>query len=373
MCRVNRDGAITRANRALVRLLGYRHADELRKVDFANTVFESATDLRWFMERAVSTGTTEWIETGWRKKNRRRLSVRLQLQAVADGSVDIVVEDVTGLRAVEEKLRQAQRLEAVGRLASEVAATCDNLLRDASHNGRQWLTAIDSDTDLRHRGELLLGEVTRAASFLRQLAVYGNKQVRSLEPVSVQRVLRDLEPVLKRVVGDDIELLLPKTPGSVDTHVDVEAERVERVLVNVASYARERMPHGGRFQIDLATTVVDRRFVAKHPNVRPGSHVLITVSEIGRASRPPLSIEMPAEPDAAEATRPAGDRPGVDLGALLGLIGDCGGHLWMTAEPPGNMTLKIHLPKRAPREVIDRGVPVPSLDRGRSLVKWFRH
>ena len=83
-------------------------------------------------------------------------------------------------------------------------------------------------------GERLLHEVTRAAGFLRQLGVYGKKQATALEPIDVNRVLRDLEPVLKRVAGDEIELVLPKTSSPVN--VDVEAERVERVLVNVASY-----------------------------------------------------------------------------------------------------------------------------------------
>ena len=125
-------------------------------------------------------------------------------------------------------------MEAVGRLATEVAGTCDNVLRDVSHDAQQWLATIDSDTALRHEGERLLHEVTRAAGFLRQLAAYGKKQVTALEPIDVNRVLRDLEPVLKRVAGDDIELVMPKTSSPVN--VDVEAERVERVLVNVASY-----------------------------------------------------------------------------------------------------------------------------------------
>jgi nitrogen-specific signal transduction histidine kinase len=311
------------------------------------------------------------VETTWRKKDRGRLVVRLQLLASTDGTIDINVEDVTRLRDVEERLRQAQRMEAVGRLASEVAATCDSLLRDASLHGQQWLAETGGNTPSRQQGEQVLGDVSRAASYLRQLSVYGNQQVSALEPVSVQRVLRDLEPVLKRVAGDNIELVLPKTSASVD--VDVEAERVERVLVNVASYARERMPHGGRVKIDLATTMVDRAFVARHPNVRPGAHVLITVTEIRGADRPSLPPDLQAEADAVDANRSSSVKPGVDVGALVGLIAECGGHLWMAAEPPGNMTLKIHLPKRAQDDVVEAGAPGPRGDRRGKLAGWFRH
>ena len=197
----------------------------------------------------------------------------------------------------------------------------------------QWLAAIESDTPIRHQGEQLLGEVTRAARFLRQLGVYGNEQVNALEPVSVNRVLQDMEAVLKRLAGDDIELILPKASPPVD--VDVDAERVERVLVNVASYARERMPHGGRLKIDLSTVVVDRRFIAKYPNVRPGNHALITVTEVRGAVRSDGPGGLRPAPSAGDAGAAQPTNRESTSARSSGLIGDCGGHLWMTPSRPG--------------------------------------
>jgi ribosomal protein L13 len=249
-------------------------------------------------------------------------------------------------------------MEAVGRLASEVAGTCDNLLRDVSQDARQWLETIDRDSAFRHQVELLLQEVTRGAGFLRQLAVYATKQA-SLEPTDVNKVLRDLEPVLKRIAGDDIELVLPKTLSAV--HVDVEPERVERILVNVAGYSRTRMPAGGRLTIELATVVIGREFAAKYPNVRPGDHVLITVTEMRGRSRSDVPIGSGIETAKSNTMRSESDRPGVDLGVLQGLIRDCGGHLWMRADPTGDTVLKMRLPQR----VLDGPAP----GRGR----WFRH
>ena len=176
--------------------------------------------------------------------------------------------------------------------------------------------------------------MTRAASFLRQLGTYGKEQERALEPVSAQRVLRDLAPVLQRLVGDQIEVVLPKTSGSFD--VDVDAERLERVFINVAGYARERMPVGGQVRIDLATRAVGRRFVARYAHVRPGDHVLITVTEL------PAAGETRGD---SERRSPSADKPGVDLGVLGDLVASCGGHLWLEAQPAGNMVVKIHLPK----------------------------
>ena len=370
ICRCSRSGAVTHVNRALVELLGYRTADDLQRVDFATAVFESADDLHWLIERLVNAGAVESVETTWRRKDRSRLVVRLHA-AVANDWIEIIAEDITSLRAVEARLRQAQRMEAVGRLASEVAVTCDNLLRDVTQDGRQWLAAIGSDAAMRHQGEQLLGEVTRAAGFLRQLGVYGSTQVSALEPVTVNRVLKDMEAVLKRLTGDDIELILPKGASPVD--VDVDAERVERVLVNVASYARQRMPYGGRLRIDLSTVVVDRRFIAKYPNVRPGDHALITVTEVRGTVPSDGPAGLRPAPSATDASAAPADSPGVDLGALLGLIGDCGGHLWMNAEPPGNMVLKIHLPARVPEGQTEARAPRPQADRRNTVARWFRH
>ena len=218
----------------------------------------------------------------------------------------------------------------------------------------------------------MLGDVTRAAGFLRQFVVYGHKQIDNLGPVSVQRVLRDLEPVLKRVLGDDISLALPKASHSLD--VDVDAERVERILVNVANYARERMPQGGRVNIRLSTTVVDQRFLASHPGTRPGAHVLITITELQKDSRRVVPIHgLRARDPEVVVTRPSADKPGMDLGPLVALIGEVGGHLWMSAEPAGNMTLQIHLPKRWEDEATEPAVSVSRASRGRQLVRWLRH
>jgi signal transduction histidine kinase len=159
--------------------------------------------------------------------------------------------------------------------------------------------------------------------------------------------------VLKRLVGDQIELVLPKSAGPFP--VDVDAERLERVLINVASYARERMPSGGQVSIDLATIAVGRRFVARYANVRPGDHVLITVTELPAAGE----LRGDGEPSSGSA-----DKPGVDLGVLVGLIASCGGHLWLDAQPAGNMVVKIHLPKPPADK--------PTDNRGGRLSRWFR-
>ena len=363
MCRCSRDGAITQVSHALASLLGYARPEEVQKLDFAGTVFESGDELQWIVDRCLRSRSTESVETTWRKKDGSRIVVRVKAVATTADSIDLVAEEITRVRVLEEKLRNSQRMEAVGRYGSEVAVTCHTLLRHVKQEGQQWLARMESDT-ARYQGELLLDDVTRAAGFLGQLAAYGNEQKNVPDLVDVNKVLRDMGPVLKRVAGDNIELVLPK--ASTPLNLDVEAGRVERMLVNVAAYGRERMPLGGRLMIEVASVVVDRTFVAKYPNVRPGAHVLLTVNEVRGAERPDFSAAVRTQAPGASATAFASDNPGVDLGALQALVSDCGGHLWMMAEPPGDMVLKIHLPRR----VLDRPDPrAPAKPPGRS--RWI--
>jgi PAS domain S-box-containing protein len=359
--RCQRSGEIVHANRAVGHLLGYDPAD-LERLDFGDIVFDSSNDFRWVLDRCLASLSTQSMETLWKRKDGRRIIVRLIAVPATADAVDLVAEDITHVRQLEERLRNSQRMESVARYGSEVAVTCKGLLKHVKDEGQQWLAGIDSDT-VRYRGELLLEEVTRAAAYLGQLASYSEEQQNVPDLVDVNKVLRDLEPVLKRVAGENIDVVLPAASAALN--LDVEARPVERMLVNVAAYGRERMPLGGRLKIDVDSVVVDREFVARHPNVRPGEHVLLIVNEQRHLIRPDAG-DVASESLPASSTF-SGDSPGVDLGVLQELVSACGGHLWMRAEPPGDMELKIHLPRR----VLDRSealaTPIAS---GRS--RWIR-
>jgi hypothetical protein len=360
LCRCRPDGSIIRVNRSLASLLGYDTPEALLAVDFAADVFESGAELPWIVDRRLRSGSTESVDTTWRKKDRTRIIVRLRVVATSDDSIELAAEDITAIRSLEERLRNAQRMEAVARYASEVAATCDTLLRDIRQEAEEWLSTLSSGAP-RYHGELLLDEVERASSLLRQLSVYGQQQKNAADLVNVPTVLRDIEPVLKRVAGGRIDLVLPET--SMPLHVDLEAERLERILVNVAAYARGRMASSGRLIFDVASVMMDRDFFEKYPNVRPGPHVLLTVTE--KRGTPPPDLAALDQPPAADASSSVTNRTGVDLGTLQTLVTECGGHLWMTMDPLGDMVLKIHLPRR----VLDALDPPPAAKPGRT--RWI--
>jgi PAS domain S-box-containing protein len=345
LCRCTPAGTIRDANRTFAALLGNRRPDELHGADFAATAFESPEDLTWLIERSLRTQATVSTETTWRRKNGDRFPVRVSAFASASGFIEIAADDLTSMRALEERLSQAQHMESVGRLASEVAVTCNKLLAHVHRDAREWLTAVAGDARAQHRGEILLDDVTRATGHLQRLVDYSDEQDSALAPVDLHKVLRNLKPVLKHVAGDDVIVELPKRSSPLT--VDLMVERVERLLVNLASYGRERMPFGGRLKIELGTVVVGRKFLARYPNVRQGPHALITVTEVRRTQEDEQVAPLRQRTTAGNSGERAAGALGVDLGTVQELIQECGGHLWMTAERSGNMIVKMRLPLRA--------------------------
>jgi hypothetical protein len=250
-------------------------------------------------------------------------------------------------------------MEAVARYAAEVAATCETLLSDVKHEAEEWMGTLPSGA-AKYHGEVLLDEVGRAAALIRQLSDYGQQQKDAPILANLRTVLDDLTPVLTRVAGTPVDVTVPDL--STPLHVDAEAERVERMLVNVAAHARGRLRGGGRLRIEAAPVLPDRDFAEKYPNVRPGTHIVLTVTEV----REPA----PADVEAALGERSvAGRAPGPsahELSTLQALVNDCSGHLWLMTEPAGNLVLKIHLPRRA-LDDLDRPAPTKSSGRGRWL------
>ena len=370
MFRCTPDGALTHANRACTTLVGRRTVDELHGVHFAAAVFEAPTVLSWLIERCLTTRAKESIETTWRRRDGRRLFVRLSARLSASDVIEVVAEDLTRVRVLEERLGEAHRMEAVGRLASEVAVTCGNLLSDIHQKGLEWLVTASGDADFRQQGQLLLDEVRRATDFVRQLAASGDEQIRTPSLVDLNTLIRDLEPVLKRVAGGDVDIQLRDTSSSLN--VDVGTERVERLLVNLASYGRQRMPFGGRLQIELGRVVVDRRFAAKHPNVRLGLHALITITEIKRAARADGVPQLREGATTHHSHGRAVQKPGIDFATLQGLVSESGGHLWMKVQPLGDMVAKIRLPLLSPHDQTLPRTRTARGDRERPTTRWFQ-
>src|SRR5262249_26993195 len=152
------------ANHSFVAMLGYRRAEDVRDPGWLTVAKETTGDLGWLLERARATRKAETVETQWTTREGRRVIVRLRARVTSGGAIAIGAEHITRLSALEGRLRQAEKMEAVGRLASEVAGASDALLGEVVREAREWMDRLEP-ADLWIPAERMLEEVTRVRGF----------------------------------------------------------------------------------------------------------------------------------------------------------------------------------------------------------------
>jgi signal transduction histidine kinase/ActR/RegA family two-component response regulator len=249
-----------------------------------------------------------------------------------------VMRNVDARRRLEEQLRQAQKMEAVGQLAGGIAHDFNNLL-----------TVISGYSDIARRsigagpGADELGEIqraaTRAADLTRQLLAFARQQV--LEPVvlDLNEVLRALTPMLARLIGEDIHIAV----AAEDDLPSVVADRaqIEQAIINLAVNARDAMPDGGTLTIETRSAVLDEHYVAEHAGVEPGPYVCLTVTDTGTGMGRE-QLEHIFEP--FYTTKEVGKGTGLGLASVHGITTQSNGHVQVYSELGLGTTFKIYLP-----------------------------
>jgi PAS domain S-box-containing protein len=249
------------------------------------------------------------------------------------------LQDVTQQRALEEQLRQSQKMEAIGRLAGGVAHDFNNLLTVILGHTELLLEAFDPEDPRRDDLQEVLRAAGRGGDLTRQLLTFSRQRMVQPKQVDLAEVVEDAYKMLRRLVGEDVELAISHSSGPVLAMVD--PGQLEQVLVNLVVNARDAMPNGGRLSVTTARTTVDAALAELHPALHPGDYVVLAVSDSGHG----MSSETRArifEP--FFTTKEAGRGTGLGLATVFGIVEQAGGHTLVYSEVGAGTTFKVYLP-----------------------------
>ena len=331
---------ILAVNQAAVNQYGYSREEWLSMSAFDIRPPEEAPRLREYLRRQPieSETTTGWIH---RKKDGTLLEAEIVCHTIEFGGRPanlVLARDVTERRRLEDQLRQAQKMEAVGRLAGGIAHDFNNLLTAILGTAQLMKRELGPAHPLASDVEEIRKAGLRAAELTRQLLAYSRRQVVAQKVLDLNEVVQGMDSMLRRLIPENIELkALPS-----DRAATVRADRgqIEQVLLNLALNARDAMPNGGQIRIQTAIVQPDPRMPGGAPPER-GDYVLLTVTDTGTG----LSAEAKAhlfEP--FFTTKEQGKGTGLGLPTVYGIVKQSNGHIYLDSERGRGTTARIYLP-----------------------------
>jgi PAS domain S-box-containing protein len=276
------------------------------------------------------------------------------------GAIVINARDVTERKRLEDQLRQAQKMEAVGRLAGGVAHDFNNLLTAILGYCNLVLDEIPAQDPLRQDLEEIRHAGERAAALTRQLLAFSRRQMLQPQIIDINNLVWQMEKMLRRLIGEDIELVTALAPDLM--HVKVDPGSIEQVLVNLAVNARDAMPVGGQLTIETALIDLDAAYAETHVTVVPGPYVMLAVSDSGQGMDADTRARI-FEP--FFTTKEQGKGVGLGLSTVYGIVKQSGGYIWVYSEPGHGTVFKVYLRPSEAAAAAQPVEPAAEADRNR--------
>jgi PAS domain S-box-containing protein len=285
-----------------------------------------------FQYRAISAqGNTIWLQDIVRVVRDETGKIR-QLRGV--------MVDVTERQQLEEEFRQAQKMEAVGRLAGGIAHDFNNLLTIISGYAQLSQDLLDPASKLRSYMSEILKAGERAGGLVRRLMAFTRRQTLEPQVIDLNSIVKGAETMIQRLIGEDVEIVTDLAPGLGAIRAD--PAQLEQVIFNLSVNARDAMPNGGKLIIETSNADLDQAYADNHVAVTPGPYVVLAVSDTGSGMDAKTRAHI-FEP--FFTTKEKGKGTGLGLATVYGVIKQSGGNVWVYSELGAGTTFKIYLPR----------------------------
>jgi PAS domain S-box-containing protein len=339
------EGRYIKVNPAMAKMLGYDSPQDLIEsiTDITQQVYVDPTR-REEIRRLAPQGVVKDLECEVYRKDGSKMWISAYVRAIVEGGVVVRYEgmntDITQRKLLEDQLRQAQKMEAVGQLAGGVAHDFNNALAVITGYSDLLQMSLPADSPSHRQAEEIAKAGRRAAGLTRQLLAFSRKQVIQPVVLDLNAATHELEKMLRRLIGEHIEISFKRSPGL--GRVKVDPGQVEQVLMNLCVNARDAMPEGGRLCVETANVELDEVYARQHAFVVPGHYVMLSVSDTGCGMSPETQRRI-YEP--FFTTKESGKGTGLGLSTVYGIAKQNNGYIIVYSEVEKGTTFRLYLPR----------------------------
>jgi len=346
-------GNFTFFNDSLCRILGYSKDEMMGMNNRQYTDRENAKKLYQAFNKVFRTEqSAKGCEWEIIKKDGTKRDVDASVSLIKDISGNRIgfrgiVRDITErkqaekeMAALQEQLRQSQKIEAIGQLAGGIAHDFNNAITLIKTCSQLALMDLKPGDPLRQTFEMIDKATQQSANLTRQLLAFSRRQIMEMKVLDLNSLLGDMDKMLHRVIGEDIELVSMLAGDS--GRVKVDPGQMEQVVLNLVLNSRDAMPRGGKLTIETAKVDLDEAYVNGHVGVKPGRYVRIAVSDTGVGMTTEVREKI-FEP--FFTTKEKGKGTGLGLSTVYGIVKQSGGNIWVYSEPGKGTTFKVYLPR----------------------------
>jgi len=339
-----KDGTFVEVNNAFVATLGYARTELIGK---------SSAELNLWVESSVRALLLDKLQRGERMseveirlrtksgEERQLLLSASPIQVQGQMCILSIMRDVTEQRLLEQQFQQAQRMEAIGRLAGGVAHDFNNILMITSASSQLLEKSRNDPAGVEHYTRQIQAATDRGASLARQLLAFSRQQILNPSVLDLNAVVTELWRMLPRLLGEDVDTVLTLHPAL--GLVNADRGQIEQVIMNLAVNARDAMPQGGRLRVETANVVIDDNLARAHgADVAPGPYVMLGVTDTGMGMTPEVQAKVF---DPFFTTKELAKGTGLGLATVYGIVKQSGGHIRVSSVVGTGSSFRVYLPR----------------------------